>query len=215
MRAGKAAAALIALFLALAGHAAAEPVRIVALGDSLTQGYGLAPEDGFVPQLQAWLAARGAEAEVINAGVSGDTTAGGAARVEWTLAGGADALIVALGGNDMLRGLDPENARENLEKILAAAERAAVPVLLIGIAAPVNYGPDYKDAFDAIWPELAARHGALLVPDFLAPLRAAIAAGADRARLMQPDGIHPSAEGVRLMVEAVGPRVLELLARVE
>lgn len=197
----------------LAGQTAAEPVRIVALGDSLTQGYGLAPEDGLVPQLRRWLAAHGVEAEVVNAGVSGDTTAGGAARVEWTLAGGADALIVALGGNDMLRGLDPAAARENLEKILAAADRAGVPVLLIGIAAPANYGPDYKAAFDAIWPELAAAHGALLVPDLLAPLRAAQAAGQAMERLMQPDGLHPSAEGVRRIVEAIGPVVMALVER--
>ncbi|RMD46550.1 MAG: arylesterase, partial [Alphaproteobacteria bacterium] len=135
---------------ALGGGAEARTLRVVALGDSLTQGYGLPAGQGFVPQLERWLRERGHDVELVNAGVSGDTTAGGRARIGWTLAGGADALIVALGGNDVLRGLPPEEARANLEAILAEAEARGIPVLLIGIDAPGNYGPDYERAFEAI-----------------------------------------------------------------
>ena len=227
-RAGKrlAAAAVAGVLAAHAAPAAAaaperaavtptatEPVTVAAMGDSLTQGYGLAQGAGFVPRLQAWLDAHGGGVVVLNAGVSGDTTAGGRARVDWTLTPEVDALIVALGGNDVLRGIAPREARANLDAILGRADAAGVPVLLIGIGAPGNYGPDYKAAFEAIYPELAAAHGALLVRDFLAPLRAAVAAGTPRARLMQADGIHPSAEGVRLIVDAIGPEVLNLVAR--
>lgn len=181
---------------------------IAALGDSLTAGYGLAPESGFVPQMQAWLDARGAEAELRNAGVSGDTTRGGLARVDWTLTPEVDAMIVALGGNDVLRGLDPAAARQNLAGILEAAAQKDVEVLLIGIAAPGNYGAAYKRDFDAIYPALAETYGVLAGPTFLAPLRAA---GSDPRRFLQPDGVHPNAEGVRVIVEALGPHVLQLV----
>ncbi len=183
----------------------------MALGDSLTQGYGLAQGEGLVAQLQAWLAAHGAEVTVVNAGVSGDTTAGGRARLEWSLAEGADALMVNLGGNDMLRGIDPAETRANLDAILAAARARGLPVLLVGLPAPGNYGPGYKAAFDAIFPELAARHGALLAENYFAPLIAPDGRGL-RPGTMQPDGIHPSAEGVRAIVEWLGPQVLRLLA---
>jgi acyl-CoA thioesterase-1 len=196
-----------------AGAAAAEPVTIAALGDSLTQGYGLPEADGLVPRLQAWLDAQGADVRLINAGVSGDTTAGGLSRIGWTLTPEVDALIVALGGNDLLRGIDPAVSRRNLEGILEAARAAGVPVLLAGLPAPPNYGPDYKAAFDAIWPELAAEYDAILVENLLAPLAEAVRDGAGAAGLLQPDGLHPSAEGVRLVVEALGPKVLELVAR--
>jgi len=192
----------------------AEPLQLVALGDSLTQGYGLPEGDGLVPQLQTWLQAAGADVVVQNAGVSGDTTAGGRARLEWSLAGGADALIVALGGNDLLRGLPPAASRANLDAILAEAGGRKLPVLLVGLPAPANYGPDYKADFDAIFPELAAAHGTLLLPNLLEPIMALpLQTRADRA-LMQGDGIHPSAKGVKLLVAALGPQVLELLARV-
>lgn len=199
--------------LATALPALAEPVTVAALGDSLTQGYGLPQEEGFVPQLEAWLRANGAEAVVLNAGVSGDTTAGGLSRVGWTLTPDVDALIVALGGNDLLRGIDPASSRENLKGILEAARSAGVPVLLIGLPAPGNYGPDYKAAFDAMYPDLAAEYGALYEPNFLGAIGAKAEAGETFVDLMQPDGIHPSAKGVALTVEALGPRVLELLAR--
>jgi len=180
------------------------------LGDSLTQGYGLLPEEGLVAQLQRWLDAREAGVVLVNAGVSGDTTAGGAARAAWTLDGGADALVVALGGNDLLRGLDPAETRANLHAILAAAGARKVPVLLVGMAAPGNYGPGFKADFEAIFPDLAAEFGAGLVPDMLAPLRAEAGSPGAMGRLMQPDGLHPSGEGVALIVEALGPVVLAL-----
>ncbi|MCU4653027.1 arylesterase [Roseibacterium sp. SDUM158016] len=202
--------------LSLAGTALAEEVTVVALGDSLTQGYGLVEEQGFVPQLQTWLRARGHEVVVENHGVSGDTTAGGLARIGWALGPEADALIVALGGNDLLRGLPPEASRANLDGILAEAAARGLPVLLIGLSAPGNYGPDYKAAFDAIYPDLAEQYGALHVESFLAPLSQAAEAdpAAALVRYMQPDGIHPNAEGVALIVEALGPEVEALLGRI-
>ena len=204
--------------VALAAAAAeAEPVTVVALGDSLTAGYGLPPEAGLVPQLQSWLVAAGADVVVQNAGVSGDTTAGGQARLDWALAPGTDALIVALGGNDMLRGLPPSEARANLDAILTGAEARGLPVLLVGMTAPGNYGPEYKADFDAIYPELAAQHHALLAPDFFDGFRAAGADMADPSSFagwMQDDGIHPNAEGVGLIIATLGPQVQELLSQV-
>lgn len=194
---------------------AAEPITIAALGDSLTQGYGLPPEQGFVPQLQSWLDEHGAQAVVVNAGVSGDTTAGGLSRVGWTLTPEVDAMIVTLGGNDLLRGIDPAVARDNLKGILEAAREVGVPVLLAGMPVPGNYGPGYKTAFEAIYPELASEYGALYVENFLAPLSERMTNGEPVAALMQADGLHPGAEGVALIVEALGPRVLELIGRAE
>src|SRR5690606_3409825 len=131
-------------------------------GDSLVQGYGLPEEQGFVPRLEAWLEAQGADIDVINAGVSGDTTAGGLARIDWALAEGADAAIVVLGGNDMLRGLDPALVRANLDGILDAIDAAGLPVLLAGVPAVANYGEAYANDFRAIFRVLAAEHGAIL-----------------------------------------------------
>jgi acyl-CoA thioesterase-1 len=203
----------IFVMTAVSSSASAAPMTLVALGDSLTQGYGLPPEDGFVPQLQAWLEAKGVSVNVVNAGVSGDTTAGGLARIDWTLTPDVRAMIVTLGGNDLLRGLPPEEARANLDGILAKATEHGTQVLLVPMAAPSNYGPDYKSAFDAIYPELAAKYHALLSGPFLAP----ILAQADRSKAMaeyvQPDGLHPNAKGVALIVDGLGPQVLELLAR--
>lgn len=197
--------------------AAAEPVTVVALGDSLTAGYGLPSDEGLVPQLQDWLAAHGADAVVQNAGVSGDTTAGGLARVDWALGPDADALIVTLGGNDMLRGLSPSEVRANLDAILTAADAKGLPVLLVAMKAPANFGPDYKAEFDAIYAELAKAHGALLAADFFAGFEAAGAVMTDPASYagwMQADGIHPNAEGARLIAAALGPAVLALVDRV-
>lgn len=185
---------------------------IAALGDSLTQGYGLPRDEGFVPQLSAWLSDQGAEARVLNAGVSGDTTAGGLSRVSWTLTDDVGAMIVTLGGNDVLRGIDPATSRANLDAILTTADARGVPVLVVGMSAPGNYGPDYKAAFDGMYAELAAAHGALLAPDFFAPLLAMNPVRA-RADYMQADGIHPNAAGVTLIVEALGPHVLDLIGR--
>lgn len=204
-----------AAFLALALPAAAEMPEVLAFGDSLTQGYGLMPGEGLVPQLQGWLATQGTEVQVVNAGVSGDTTAGGRARIDWSLTPGIDAVIVELGGNDLLRGLPPAAARANLDAILAAVKARGLPVLLVGLPAPGNYGPAYKAEFDAIWPALAAKYHALLLPDLLAPIAALPPEERAARGLMQGDNIHPSAAGVKLVVAALGPKVLELLAKAQ
>ena len=190
----------------------AEPVTIAALGDSLTQGYGLPQEEGFVPQMQSWVTGQGADAVLINAGVSGDTTAGGAARVGWTLTPDVDAMIVTLGGNDVLRGIDPAVARSNLETILKAAQQANVQVLLIGMRAPGNFGPDYKTAFEQNYEDLSAEYGTLFVSDFFRGLSASDGDPVAMQPFLQADGIHPNAEGVRRIVDSLGPAVLELIA---
>lgn len=195
------------------GPAVAEPVTVAALGDSLTQGYGLPADQGFVPQLERWLQARGHDVVVINAGVSGDTTAGGLSRVAWTLTSQVDAMIVALGGNDLLRGLDPEASRANLDGIVQAGQTAGVAVMLVGMTAPGNYGPDYKTAFDAIYPDLAAQYGTLYAEDFLGAITGLPDRAAAMATYVQPDGLHPNAAGVALIVGALGPVVEDLLAR--
>lgn len=189
--------------------------EVLAFGDSLTQGYGLTPGEGLVPQLQGWLATQGTEVQVVNAGVSGDTTAGGRARIDWSLTPGIDAVIVELGGNDLLRGLPPAAARANLDAILATVTARGLPVLLVGLPAPGNYGPAYKAEFDAIWPALAEKYHALLLPDLLAPIAALPPEERAARGLMQGDNIHPSAAGVKLVVAALGPKVLELLAKAQ
>jgi len=201
---------VVAAFLCLVSPVmAAEPVTVLALGDSLTQGYGLPEQDGLVPQMRKWLEDQGVEAELINAGVSGDTTAGGAARVEWSLTPEVDAMIVTLGGNDLLRGIDPAVSRRNLESILRIAQANEVEVLLVGLSAPGNYGAEYKSSFDAIYPELSEAYGAFYAPDFFAGL-----GGGDPAALQQwfqADGIHPNAEGVARIVEGLGPHLRALI----
>lgn len=203
--------ALLSLLL-FTGAAWAEPLRITVLGDSLVQGYGLPQGQGLVPQLERWLNENGAEVTLQNAGVSGDTTAGGAERAEWTLSDNPDGLIVLLGGNDLLRGLSPEEARANMTRILQVAEAQGIEVMLIGMKAPPNYGPEYKESFDAIYPELARAFGAVLHPDAFAGIAAE--AGGDPAAAqayMQDDGIHPNAQGVALNVAALGPVALQLV----
>lgn len=202
---------LTAIYALSVAPAIAEPVRLVALGDSLTQGYGLSEGKGFVPVLEAWLQERGADVTVINAGVSGDTTAGGLARMDWTLAEPVDAMIVALGGNDLLRGLSPRTSRENLDGILNRLELEGIPALLVGLPAPGNYGPEFKNAFEAIYVDLAAKYDVPLYPDFLRPLSEKADAGMSFRDLMQDDNIHPNAQGVDLIVEAMGPDVMQLL----
>lgn len=192
--------------------ARAETLTLVAFGDSLTRGFGLPETEGFVPQLQGWLSARGADVRVVNAGVSGETTAGGAARIGWTLEGsGADALIVTLGGNDVLRGLPPEEARANLAAILTESRSRGLPVMLVGMQAAGNFGPDYKQAFDAIYTDLAGEFGALYGGNFLGALTDLPDRQTALRDLMQPDGLHPNARGVALIVEALGPEVLRLI----
>ena len=193
---------------ASAAPVAADSLRLLALGDSLTQGYGLPPDQGFVPQLEGWLRDHGRAVTVLNAGVSGDTTAGGRARVAWALGDGADAMMLTLGGNDLLRGILPEVSRANLDAILTEAAAQGVPVLLVGMEAPGNYGPDYRAEFDAIYPELAAAHDVPLIASFLAPL---MEAEGGPAPYLQADGLHPNAEGVARIIEGIGPEVLRFL----
>ncbi|SEN25788.1 acyl-CoA thioesterase-1 [Paracoccus alcaliphilus] len=204
------AAAIAALVMLAATPGWAEALRLVALGDSLTQGYGLPPEDGFTAQLERWLTSQGRDVQVVNAGVSGDTTAGGRSRVGWALADGADAMLVTLGGNDLLRGIDPAVSRDNLDAILTEAAAQEVPVLLVAMEAPGNYGPEYRASFDAIYPQLAEEHGVALAESFLAPLLDDSQDAALRDYL-QEDGLHPNAEGVARIVEGLGPKVLDLI----
>ncbi|NPD14109.1 arylesterase [Xinfangfangia sp. D13-10-4-6] len=204
-----------ALVLPVTPVFAADPVVVVALGDSLTAGYGLPDGEGFVPQLQSWLDRQGAGAIIQNAGVSGDTTAGGLSRLDWALGPDADALIVTLGGNDMLRGIPVAEVSRNLDAILQKAKERDLPVLLVGMKAPLNWGPDYKRDFDALYPALAEKYGALTTGNFFAGLLATGADPSDPAALaawMQGDGIHPNAAGVTLIVEGLGPDVLRLIA---
>lgn len=203
--------------LLASGVAAAEPVTVVALGDSLTAGYGLSDQSqGLVPVLEGWLKAKGHDVVVQNAGVSGDTTAGGLARIGWALGPEADALIVTLGGNDLLRGIDPAASKASLDGILKEAAARKLPVLLVSMKAPGNFGPEYKAAFDGMYGELATQYGTLLADDFFGGLRAAGADPADpasMAKFMQADGLHPNPDGVKLIVEGLGPKVEELLEK--
>lgn len=185
----------------------AEPVRLLAFGDSLTAGYGLPEREGFTSQLQQALKARGHDVLVINGGVSGDTTLGGLERVDWSLADQPQAVIVTLGGNDLLRAIDPQRSRANLDAILQKFTAAGTKVLVAGMMAPVNMGQDYRRAFDGMYTELAAKYALPLYPFFLdgvATVRA----------LNQDDGIHPNAQGVALIVERILPHVEALIASV-
>ncbi len=200
---------------AFSGAAYAETVKIAALGDSLTAGYGLPLTDGFVPQLQAWLDVQGADVEILNAGVSGDTTAGGLSRTDWTLTPDVDAMIVALGGNDYLRGLDPAVSRENLHGILARAREVGVETLLVGLVAGGNYGPAYQTQFNANYVDLAAEFDVPLYPDIFAGILSEATSQDSVADYLQADGIHPNAKGVAANVAAIGPVVLALIKSVQ
>jgi acyl-CoA thioesterase I len=186
---------------------AATAIKIVAFGDSLTAGFGLPAKDGFVARLQAALAARGTAVEIVNAGVSGDTTSGGLARLDWSVPEGTSAVILELGANDMLRGVRPQVTRAALETILRRLTDRHIAVLLCGMRAAPNLGADYAKSFESIYPDLAAKYGALLYPFFLD----GAAANLD---LLQHDGLHPSAAGVDVIVARILPRVEELIARV-
>lgn len=206
------ALAAVALCIGLAAPATAEPVTIVALGDSLTAGYGLPEGEGLVPQLQAWLDAQGAEVTLINAGVSGDTTAGGLSRLDWSITPETDAMIVTLGGNDLLRGLPPAESRSNLDAIVKSATDRGLAVLLVPMQAPGNFGPDFKADFDAIYPALSSQYDTLITDSFFTPLTGGSTDPATLTPWMQPDGIHPNKEGVAKIVAALGPRVMDLAA---
>lgn len=197
------------LFGAASPHLAQaeSPLHVVALGDSLIAGYGLAAKDGFVPQLQAALAAQGARVEVANAGVSGDTASDGLARLDWSVPEVIDAAIVELGANDMLRGIDPQVTRDALDAILARLAQRHIAVMLCGMRAAPNLGADYGRAFERIYPELAAKYGVILYPFFLDGV------AADRT-LTQQDGLHPNAAGVAVIVRRILPTMQEFIARV-
>lgn len=187
--------------------AADAPIIIVALGDSLTAGYGLPDDDGFVPRLQAALTASGASATIRDAGVSGDTASDGLARLDWSVPPGTDAVILELGANDMLRGIDPKVTREALDGILRRLTDRHIAVMLCGMRAAPNLGPDYGQAFDRIYPDLAAKYGVMLYPFFLDGVAADLS-------LTQHDGMHPNAKGVSIIVERILPHVEDLIARV-
>ncbi|HZS65068.1 MAG TPA: arylesterase [Xanthobacteraceae bacterium] len=186
--------------------AAAQSIKLVALGDSLTAGLGLPVQDAFPAKLARALQAKGFGVDVVNAGVSGDTASDGLNRVDWSVPNGTDAVIVEFGANDALRGVDPKITRKALDGILTKLQSRGIPVLLAGMEAPRNLGPDYFHAFDSIYPDLASAHGVLLYPFFLDGV-------ATEARLNQGDGIHPTAAGVDIIVDRMLPKVEELLAQ--
>jgi acyl-CoA thioesterase I len=189
-------------------HAAERPLSIVALGDSLTAGYGLPANDAFPVQLQHALAAKGVAVRIANAGVSGDTTSGGLSRLDWSVPDGTDAVILELGANDALRGLDPMVARKALDSMLRRLAERKIPVLLCGMVAPPNLGAEYGRAFNSIYSDLATQYGAILYPFFLTGVAA-------DAKLNQRDGLHPTAAGVAVIVERIMPQVEQLIARVK
>lgn len=199
----------ISLFLAglfaAAGSATAAPLRLVVLGDSLSAGYNLGPGEGFTDQLQKALAARGHDVTVVNAGVSGDTAAAGLARLDWSVGPDAQAVIVELGANDMLRGFDPDQPRAALDAILTRLNERKLPVLVAGMRAAPNLGPDYASRFDGLYPDLAAKHGAMLYPFFLDGVAA-------QPELLLADGMHPNADGIAVIVEKILPAVEDLVA---
>ncbi|MFT0862316.1 arylesterase [Ancylobacter sp. G4_0304] len=185
--------------------AAAEPLRLVAFGDSLTAGYGLAATDAFPAQLQAALKARGHDVVIENAGVSGDTTSAGLARLDWSIPDGTQGVIVELGANDALRGLDPAIAEASLDKILARLKERGIPVMIAGMRAPPNLGKAYQERFDPIYGRLAEKYGVPLYPFFLDGVAGQVA-------LNQRDGIHPTPEGVKIIVANILPAVEAFIA---
>jgi acyl-CoA thioesterase I len=187
--------------------AADRPVRMVALGDSLTAGFGLPGDAAFPAKLEKALRAKGIAVEVSNAGVSGDTATGALARLDWSVPEGTDAVIIEVGANDMLRGIDPNVTRVALAEIVRRLSERRIAVLLAGMRAAPNLGPDYAREFEAIYSELAARNGLLLYPFFLDGV-------ASDAKLNQRDGLHPTADGVDVIVARILPKVEELVGRV-
>lgn len=202
---------LLASFLAVGVSGAnaqqARPVAIVALGDSLTAGYQLPPGDAFPVKLQAALKAKGLNVTVENAGVSGDTSTGGLERLDWAVGDGVDAVILELGANDALRGIDPAVTRRNIDEIVTRLKARGVAVLLTGMLAPPNMGPQFAAAFNPIFPDLAAKHGVLFDPFFLEGVAA-------EPSLNIADGMHPNARGVEAIVARILPKVEELVAQV-
>jgi acyl-CoA thioesterase-1 len=199
----------VALLLLLAGiggtPAAARVPEILAFGDSLTAGFGLPPEAAFPSRLEARLKVEGVGPHVVNAGVSGDTTAGGLARLDWALADKPDIVILELGANDALRGIDPRVVRANLDAMIEKIQASGAKLLLMGMRAPPNWGEDYRHQFERIYPELARAHGVTLYPFFLEGV-------AMDPKLNQPDGLHPNEAGVAALVDRIAPVVARLIA---
>jgi acyl-CoA thioesterase-1 len=198
--------AVVALLAGLAG-AEARPMRIVALGDSLTAGYGVLSQESFPERLEAALVKRGHDVEIVNAGVSGDTVADGLARLDWALGDGADGVIVELGANDMLRGQDPALTRDRLDELLGKIAERKLPMLVAGMVAAPNLGADYGARYNPMFGELATKYGSLLYPFFLDGV-------AGISGLNQADGIHPNARGVDVIVERILPSVESLIERI-
>jgi len=195
--------ALVCVLL-LGAVARADTMRIIGFGDSLMAGYNLGPDEGFTPRLQAALRAKGHDVEVANAGVSGDTTSGGLARLDWSVPDGTDLVILELGANDMLRGVSPQITEKNLDTMLAALKTRGVSVVLAGMLAAPNLGPDYGNAFNAIYPKLAEKHAVPLIPFFMEGVTA-------NPSLLLSDGMHPNVAGVDVMVENALPVIEPLL----
>lgn len=186
----------------------AQPIKIVAFGDSLIAGFGLKANESFPAQLETALRKKGHNVEIINAGVSGDTTSGGLSRLDWSVQDGTDAVIVVLGANDMLRGMEPEIARKNLEQIVSRLKARKIEVILGGMRAAPNLGADYAKKFDSIYADLAKEHDISLYPFFLDGV-------AGQRDLNLSDGIHPTPKGVSLVVERILPTVESLIERVK
>lgn len=204
----RAAMACVTILVALVRPAiAADPITIVALGDSLTAGYGVSASDSFPVKLEAALTARGYAVTVVNAGVSGDTAEEGLARLDWSVPDGTDAAIVELGANNALRGMDPAGAKAALDEIVGRLRARNIEVLLAGMVAPSALGESYVKDFGAMYPQIADKHGALLYPFFLDGV-------ATDPALNQADGLHPTGKGVDVIVGRILPKVEELIARV-
>jgi acyl-CoA thioesterase-1 len=190
--------ALLHLGMAAPNAMSAEPLKILALGDSLTSGYGLPPGEGFTDQLGQALKEQGIVAKVINGGVAGDTSADGLSRLDWSLADDPDLVVIELGGNDALRALDPKTTKANLDSILTKLQQQHRAILLTGMLAPPNLGDDYAARFNPIFPALAKQHDVAFYPFFLDGV-------AGNPSLVQPDGIHPTAQGVAIIVQRILP----------
>jgi acyl-CoA thioesterase-1 len=193
-----------AILLLAAMPALAKTPEILAFGDSLTAGLGLSASAAFPAQLQARLKSEGVDVKIVNAGVSGDTTTDGLARLDWALADKPDFVILALGANDALRGIDPKIVRANLDKMIDKIQASGAKILLLGMLAPANWGQQYEHEFDAIYPDLATAHGVPLYPFFLEGV-------AMNSALNQPDGIHPNERGVAVMVDHIAPLVAKMV----
>lgn len=204
----------IALFLVFAGAAAAGPalaqehLKIVGFGDSLMAGYQLESDEGFPARLEAVLQARGHQVSIADAGVSGDTTSGGLARLDWSIPEGTDGVILELGANDALRGLPPQKTRENLEAMILRLKQRGIEVLLAGMLAPPNLGGDYETAFNAIYPELAVKHDLLFYPFFLDGVTGV-------PGMVLDDGMHPNAKGINQMTENILPVAEQFIDRIK